>query len=104
VVGQQELFQRFAKWLSALHPKLWKEIRQMASTSKTGPVIDWEAVGEIADLGEAVRLLPPERVIEILGLERAIQAIGPEKLLEQLLSHLSPQQIQEIIPRHQQQG
>ncbi len=121
VLGNEELWQRFAQWFRVLQPQLWKEMRQMGSSSKRGSIIDWEAVGENEDLGEVVRILPPERVIEILGVERAIQtiglnrvleavglpkvieAMGPEKVMEELLAHLSPEQIQEIIRKRQQQ-
>ncbi len=99
VLGTEELLQRFSKWLSTLQPELWKEIRQMASTSKRDSIIDWQAVGEFADLGEAVRLLPPEKVIQILGVERAIKAMGAEQALDGLLATVSREQLREMLRR-----
>ncbi len=92
----------------------------MASSSTDGPRIDWEAVGEYADLSEVVRLLKPERVIQLLGVDRAIQVIGldhvietvglsavieasgAEKVMKELMKHRSPEQLQEMIRREQQ--
>ncbi len=82
VLGNPQWFERFAMWLSTLQPGLWKEMRQMVNALKRDSIIDWEAVGEITDLGEVVRLLPAERVIEILGVERAIEAIGLRRTIE----------------------
>lgn len=85
----------------------------MADTSKSSSIIDWEAVGEVEDLGPIVRLLPPERVIQIMGVEKAVETIGlarvieeigPERILEELLTRLSPQQIEDLLRRRQQQG
>jgi hypothetical protein len=83
VLHQEELLRHFATWLSALQPRLWKEIRHMAETSTPGSgLIDWEAVGEIANLDEVVRLLPPEHVIQVLGIERALEVIGLPRMIE----------------------
>jgi hypothetical protein len=80
VVERQELLGRFAEWLSALQPELWKEIRLMSET-KTG-IIDWERVSKVEDVSGAVRCLPAERVIQILGVERAVEAIGLKRVIE----------------------
>ncbi len=131
VLRQEALLHRFAKWLFALQPGLWEEIRHMASKSTSASIIDWEAVGKIADLDEVVRVLPPDRVIQILGVERAIEVIGvervlkavgleqvlkavglervvetsgAEKVLDVLLKQLKPEQLQEMLRRRQQNG
>jgi hypothetical protein len=112
VLHKQELLQRFAPWFIAFQPALWEVIRQMANTSTDGPRIDWEAVGKYANLDEVVRVIPPERVIQLLGVDRAVQAVGldrviessgAEKVLDELLKHLSPEQLQEML-RLRQQG
>jgi hypothetical protein len=82
VLKREELLRRFAGWLYALQPGLWKEIRQMASTSKSDSIIDWEAVGEIANLEEVIPHLSPERVIAVLGVQRAIETIGLPRVIE----------------------
>ncbi len=84
----------------------------MANALNQDSIIDWEAVGEITDLGEVVRLLPPARVIQILGVERAIQAIGlqrvieatgAEKVLDELFATVPKEQLQEMLRRRQQE-
>jgi hypothetical protein len=120
VVGREELLRRFALWVSALQPALWEEIRQMASKLPGGPVIDWQSLGTLADLSEAVRLLPPEKVIETLGVARAVEVIGlkrvidtvgwpqlievsgPEQIMDALQAQLPPDQFQELLRRRQQ--
>jgi hypothetical protein len=113
VVQTEQLLRRFAPWLRALQPQLWEEIRHMAGTATDRPLIDWEAVGKIVDLGEVIRVLPPERIIqelgieravEIIGLEKVIEASGAEKLLEQLLTRIPPERVQELLRRKEQQG
>ncbi len=107
--------------LRTLQPRLWEEIRLMASTAKDRPIIDWEAVSKVADIEEFVRFLPPERIIQVLGVERAIQTIGlprlietvglprlieasgPDKLLDELLTRIPLEQLQEMIRLRQQQ-
>jgi hypothetical protein len=120
VLGREELLRRFAAWVSALQPDLWKEIQQMASKLPGGPVIDWQSLGTLADLREAVRILPPEEVIQTLGVARAIEVIGlkqvidtvglrrvieasgPEQILDALQAQLPPDQFQEMLRRRQQ--
>ena len=41
VMEDQELLRRFATWLRALQPGLWREVRHMAG--KSSGIIDWEA-------------------------------------------------------------
>jgi hypothetical protein len=110
MVQQRELLERFAAWLFALQPKLWKEMRHMASKAADGPRLDWETIGEMTNLDEVVRVLPPERVIQMLGVDRAIEVIGlervlesagPERVLEVLLKRSTPEQLQEILRRRQ---
>jgi hypothetical protein len=81
VVQRQELLERFAMWLKSLQPELWKEMRHMASTVRDR-IIDWEALGKIANLEEVVPLIPPDRVIAVLGVDRAIQTIGLDRVIE----------------------
>src|SRR5262249_54251739 len=82
LVLQRERLHPFATWLSALQPQLWEEIRKMAGPATDRPLIDWEAVAKIADLGEVIRVLPPERVIQELGIERAVEVIGLPRVIE----------------------
>jgi hypothetical protein len=120
VLRQPELLLRFATWLSALLPALWKEIKIMANKTSDGPRFDWEQITEFAGFDEFVRLLPPGKVIEIMGVERAIEAIGldrviktvgpnraiealgPESLLAALFPGSTPEQLQELLRRRQQ--
>jgi len=69
----------------------------MASTAKDRPIIDWEAVGKIANLEEVLRLIPPGRVIANLGLAQIIAASDKEKVLKELLEQVSPEQFQEML-------
>jgi hypothetical protein len=120
VVQREDLLARYATWLMGLQPALWEEVRAMART--TG-VIDWEAVARTGeDVAQVIRYLPPERVIEVLGTQRAIDTIGLDKVIASvgldkviaaagaenafkvLLAQLSPEQIQEMLKRRQQQG
>jgi hypothetical protein len=104
IAGREELARRFVTWLYSLQPTVWEEIRHMAST-QTGPrIFEWEKIAKYADLGEVIRVIPPERVIQMLGVDRAIEVIGPEKALDALLAHVTPEQIQEMLRRRQQQG
>jgi hypothetical protein len=85
VLQHEELLRQFAYWLSLLQPRLWKEIQHMAETSKPGSgLIDWEAVSEVANLDEVVRLLPPEHVVQVLGIGRAVEAIGLPRVINEL--------------------
>ena len=100
----------------------------MADTSTS--IIDWEAVGKVANLDEVVRLLPPEHVIQVLGVDRAVGVIGlprvieavslprvievvglprllealggPKKMLKELFKLLPPEEVKEMF--EQQQG
>ncbi len=120
VVKHTELLERFAVFIRLYQPDLWEEIRLMASTSTDGPRIDWEKVGKYTNLEEVVPFIPLERIIQLvgpkqvieqigpkqiieqLGLPRVIEASGEEKLLDELLKHLSPEQLQEMLRLRQQ--
>jgi hypothetical protein len=102
VVQRQELVERFASWLRALQPGLWEEIRHMASTAKDRPIIDWEAVGKIANLEEVLRLIPPERVSQVLGIDRLIAATETKKVKEALLKRFSREELQELLRSEEQ--
>ncbi len=129
VVQSEELLRCYATWLMGLQPDLWQEVRAMA---RTKGIIDWEKVARTGeDVAEIVRYIPAEEVVEVLGTQRAIEAIGiakvidavgiakviaaagtdkviealgPEKALDALLAKVSPEQIQEMLKRRQQQG
>jgi hypothetical protein len=102
VLRHEELLRRFAPWLDVLQPRLWREMRHMASTFRG--IIDWEEVGKNTNLDDVVRVIPPERVIEILGLDRVIEVSGAEKVLEKLLAHVPAEQLQEMLRRRQEKG
>ena len=129
VVQQQEWLHRFATWLSALQPELWKEIRLMASTSGDRITLDWKKkIAEFDDLDlRAVgrRFSPVAEIIQLAGIERAIQAIGldriiasvglpkvigeigADKLLRELLPGVSEEERQELLrkqQKHEYQG
>jgi hypothetical protein len=80
VLQSQELLGRFGPWLYALQPGLWEEVRHM--TGASSGIIDWEAVGKIANLDEVVRILPPERIVQVLGAERIIQVLGVARAVQ----------------------
>ncbi len=83
VLQDEELQRRFAKWLPALQPLLWEEMRHMAETGAPGSgIFDWKAISKFANLDEAVRLLPPEHVLQVVGVERAIEIIGLPRVIE----------------------
>jgi hypothetical protein len=83
VLQDEELQRRFANWLSALQPLLWKEIRHMSDKGTLGTgIFDWEAIGQITNLDEVVRILPPEHVIQVVGVQRAIEVIGLPRVIE----------------------
>lgn len=46
--------------------------------------IDEKEVGEVTNLEEVIRVMPPERIIELLGPARCVQALGLEKLAQSL--------------------
>jgi hypothetical protein len=109
VVQRQELLERFAMWLRALQPELWKEIRHMASTVRDR-IIDWEALGEITNLEEVLPFIPSDRVVAVIGRERLIETMGLAQIIEaseteklvDALKHLPPEQFQEMLHRLQQ--
>jgi hypothetical protein len=101
VMQREDLLARYASWLVGLQPTLWEEVRAMA---RTKGIIDWEAVARTGeDVAEIVRFIPPEQVVKVLGLEKVIEAAGAEKALDALLTQLSPEQLQEMLKRRQQQ-
>lgn len=112
VLQDEELQRHFARWLSALQPLLWEEMRHMAEKAAPGTgIFDWEAISKFANLDEAVRLLPPEHVMQVIGVEQAIDALGlprvidalgPERLLQELLKRLPPEKVEELLRRQQQ--
>jgi hypothetical protein len=122
VLGRQELLNRFATWLFALQPDLWKEIQHMASSTTTGSILNWEAIGKQVDLMEVVPHLPLDKVIERLGVHRAIEVIGlprvieavglprvietigAEKVLDALLAQMPPERLQEMLQQRQQKA
>jgi hypothetical protein len=69
----------------------------MASTAKDRPIIDWEALGKITNLEEALPFIPPDRVIANLGWAQIIAASDKEKVLKELLEQVPPEQFQEML-------
>jgi hypothetical protein len=78
-----DLLQRYDRWLFALHPHLWKEIRIMTHTPGL-PTPDYSVVADMVDVEAMVHALGTERVIEALGVEQTVKALGPERVLDAL--------------------
>jgi hypothetical protein len=74
----------------------------MASTAKDRPIIDWEAVGKIANLEEALPFIPLEQVVQVLGIDRIIAATETKKVVEALLKRFSREELQELLRSEEQ--
>jgi hypothetical protein len=78
VLQHQDWLQGFAGYFSALQPKMYREMRQMAEKMIGGPRLDWKSIGEITDLGDVLDAIPPAEIIRRLGADKAIEAMGAD--------------------------
>jgi hypothetical protein len=117
VVRQPGFWDTYGSWLAYLRPSLWEEVQRMIRSTGTEPTLDLKPLIDLVGLKQIIDQVGLKQVIDQVGLKQVIdqvglkqvidqvglkqvlEMVGPEQIITELLSRLTPEQLQELKRR-----
>ncbi len=90
---RQLLWERYGGWLASLHQEAYKEVVNMAKTSKRGFNPSLDAVIETMGMDWVIEHVGLKRVLDQAGMRRVLDEVGVDKLA----AALTPQERLELL-------
>jgi hypothetical protein len=107
IAQDQSRLDAYSGAFSALHPKIWEEVKAMAKSKRDKLVFDVRPWVETLGLDNLIKQIGEKQVIEQIGEKQVIKQIGKKKVLEELdvddiVANLPPAKRRELQRRLQE--